>query len=101
MDTKTTITYKKKGDKRMPLNSRFGFCPNATASENCLVVIPCPEDKHAVIIPETKLNELGFYHVDKAVHDRLSHLFTGLNELGLDKAVRDRLVHLFTAISNS
>jgi hypothetical protein len=62
MDTK--IIYKKMGDKYMPLNHKFGFCPNAKANTNCLVIIPCPEDKHAIIIPESKLNELGLYYLD-------------------------------------
>ena len=52
------------GDKYMPLNHKFGFCPNAKANTNCLVIIPCPEDKHAIIIPESKLNELGLYYLD-------------------------------------
>jgi len=72
---KTKIIFKKVGDKHMPLKGKFGFCPNAVATENCLVIVPCPEERNAVIISEDELNEIGLYYLDKETHKRLAHLF--------------------------
>ena len=55
------ITVVKIGDKAsFPLPKHFGFI-REKATENGLIVIPVPADKHGFFLSDTELRELGYY----------------------------------------
>lgn len=79
MHNNTKVTHREKGEKGvLPLDSKFGFAASIKANENCLVIIPSPEDKHGIIVPDSVLKKLGYFYVDKTIVSKFSSLLDTL-----------------------
>lgn len=82
MDKQTKIFHGTKGSKRtLPLNGRFGFCPQMVVEEDCLVIVPAPEDKHAIIVSDNILKGLGYYHFDQTTYEKVSTLLQSIESV--------------------